>query len=92
MATKKIQINDEDILCPMQNAPGKKCRYGNRCQWLHVNFETGEYMQTKYFPSVKPIHPNIEETVNIYIYIYQYMHNIFVLYHTTEKCNRLLDE
>merc|ERR1712173_91158 len=38
---------DRDVLCWIYENQGK-CRYGERCQWLHLDRETGQYIPTVY--------------------------------------------
>merc|ERR1712129_60843 len=38
---------DRDVLCWIFENQGK-CRYGERCQWLHLDRETGQYVPTVY--------------------------------------------
>merc|ERR1712190_712756 len=38
---------DRDVLCWIFENQGK-CRYGERCQWLHLDRETGQYIPTVY--------------------------------------------
>merc|ERR1712129_516645 len=38
---------DRDVLCWIFEKQGK-CRYGERCQWLHLDRETGQYVPTVY--------------------------------------------
>merc|ERR1712154_700249 len=49
----ELQLNryqnaaDRDVLCWIFENQGK-CRYGERCQWLHLDRETGQYIPTVY--------------------------------------------
>merc|ERR1712173_427254 len=38
---------DRDVLCWIFENQGK-CRYGQKCQWLHLDRETGQYIPTVY--------------------------------------------
>merc|ERR1711933_294851 len=38
---------DRDVLCWIFENQGK-CRYGKKCQWLHLDRETGQYIPTVY--------------------------------------------
>merc|ERR1711997_212533 len=38
---------DRDVLCWIFENQGK-CRYGAKCQWLHLDRETGQYVPTVY--------------------------------------------
>eukprot|EP01083_Nonionella_stella_P314967 1136399_1 len=38
---------DRDVLCWIYENQGK-CRYGEKCQWLHLDRETGKYVPTVY--------------------------------------------
>merc|ERR1712228_601245 len=38
---------DRDVLCWIFENQGK-CRYGEKCQWLHLDRETGQYIPTVY--------------------------------------------
>merc|ERR1712099_162593 len=49
----ELQLNryqsaaDRDVLCWIFENQGK-CRYGEKCQWLHLDRETGQYIPTVY--------------------------------------------
>merc|ERR1712129_538793 len=49
----ELQLNryqnaaDRDVLCWIFENQGK-CRYGEKCQWLHLDRETGRYIPTVY--------------------------------------------
>jgi len=38
---------DRDVLCWIYENQGK-CRYGQKCQWLHLDRDTGQYIPTAY--------------------------------------------
>jgi len=38
---------DRDVLCWIYENQGK-CRYGPKCQWLHLDRDTGQYIPTAY--------------------------------------------
>lgn len=45
---------DRDVLCWIYENQGK-CRYGEKCQWLHLDRETGQYLPTVYSASIQCI-------------------------------------
>jgi len=47
---------DRDVLCWIYENQGK-CRYGQKCQWLHLCRETGQYIPTVYVTNSLDIAP-----------------------------------
>jgi len=48
---------DRDVLCWIYENQGK-CRYGPKCQWLHLCRETGQYIPTVYMTNSLDIAPS----------------------------------
>jgi len=52
---------DRDVLCWIYENQGK-CRYGQKCQWLHLDRETGQYIPTVYMTNSLDICPPVRDT------------------------------
>lgn len=48
---------DRDVLCWIYENTGK-CRYGQKCQWLHLDRETGQYIPTVYMMNSLGLSPD----------------------------------
>merc|ERR1711972_766650 len=59
----ELQLNryqnaaDRDVLCWIFENQGK-CRYGEKCQWLHLDRETGQYIPTVYIMNSLGLSPD----------------------------------